>query len=76
MTFASAPANGSEFDGVTYGYYGPVAFYIGANTTVTEVAINGDNTHLLSGIFALSAGSVPYAVLSYSAIFPFLLVGQ
>ena len=76
VTFASAPANGSEFDGVTYGYYGPVAFYIGANTTVTEVAINGDNTHLLSGIFALSAGSVPYAVLSYSAIFPFLLVGQ
>lgn len=71
-----APANGLVFNGVTYGYYGEVAFYVSGGTDVS-VTIDGNSTGLASGGFTLSPGES--AVLFYDTLLPapnFVMVGK
>lgn len=67
---ASAPSGG--FNGVTYGYYGPTAFYLVA--TGSTVTIDGHNTHLSSGGFTLALGET--AQISGGTVTHFLMVGK
>jgi parallel beta-helix repeat protein len=68
----TSPGAGVMFNGVTYGYYGPTAFYI--NTTGI-VSIDGYSTNLKSGSYVLHPGE--YAeVASGSVISTFLMIGN
>lgn len=72
----TAPANGLIFNGVTYGYYGEVAFYVSGGTDV-GVTIDGHSTGLASGGFTLSPGES--GVLFYDMLLPapnFVMVGK
>jgi parallel beta-helix repeat protein len=73
----SAPANGFVFyGGTSWGYYGPVAFYVEGGTG-TSVTIDSNPTGLGSGGFTLQPGES--ATLFYNIIVPaptFLMVGS
>jgi hypothetical protein len=69
-------ANGTSappgiFNGLTYGYYGPTAFYI--VTTGPTVTIDGQNTHLTSGGFTLAPGEGAQVA---GGVTHFLMVGK
>ena len=66
----SAPSG--AFSGITYGYYGPTAFYLAA--TGATVTIDGQNTHLSSGGFTLAPGKT--AQISSGTVTHFLIVGK
>ncbi|MBV9717806.1 MAG: hypothetical protein JOZ77_00685 [Candidatus Eremiobacteraeota bacterium] len=77
----TGPGNNHNFNGVTYGYYGPVVFYTnsGGGFTISAIQIQGYGTHLTSGAFTLPPGSTPYATITYSGAglaLPFLMIGQ
>jgi hypothetical protein len=70
----TAPANNATFSGTTYGYYGPVTFSVSGGS-VTQIAIDGHNTNLTSGVFTL--GPRDTAKLTYSGIgMTFVMIGQ
>jgi hypothetical protein len=59
--------SGSSFNGATFGYYGPIVFYTWAGTSpISQVAIQGNNTHLTSGTFLVAAGSAAFAAITYA----------
>jgi hypothetical protein len=66
---ASAPSG--TFNGLTYGYYGPTAFYM--VTTGPTVTVDGQNTHLSSGGFTLAPGEGAQVV---GVVTHFLMVGK
>jgi hypothetical protein len=75
------PPSETEFNGPYFGYYGPVTFYTKSlgEVTIDEIAIQGNNTNLLSGTFTLGAGITPYATIEYGGgitPLPFLMMGQ
>ncbi len=65
-------APSGAFNGITYGYYGPTAFYLAA--TGATVSIDTQNTHLSSGGFTLALGES--AQISGGAVTHFLMVGK
>lgn len=73
---STAPPSGTHFNGGYFGYYGPTVFF--ATGTISQIAIQGNNTHLLAGTFTLAAGAKPYATLTYSIVtgLDFLMIGQ
>lgn len=75
---AFTPTSTVPFSSASVGYFGPVVFYTsGTGTTISEIAINGNNTNLKSGTFTLSAGSANTATINYgSGTFNFLMIGQ
>jgi hypothetical protein len=57
---ATPPSSGLAFNGVTFRYYGPVAFYVwGGN--VTHISIDGTATTLTQGGFTLNAPALAAA---------------
>lgn len=77
-TFTSPLPGSAGFNGVSYGYYGPVVLYISGGT-ITSITIGGSNTNLKSGTFFIpppTPAGGPYAVVSYTGTPNFLLVGQ
>ena len=76
-TFTGLPISGENFNGVSYGYYGPVVFYVDPGSgTVSQITVAGNNTHLAVGSFFLGPpgpSGGPYGTISYSGS-PYLLV--
>lgn len=70
----TGPPSGS-FANYTYGYFGPVSFYIAVNTTVLEITIGTLNTYLKSGAFYLAPGQVAQVTVS-GAKPAFQMIGQ
>ena len=71
----SAPSG--PFNGVTFGYYGPVAFYASGGSSVT-IQIDGHGTGLASGGFTLSPGESAQFVLGVGGVLPttFFMAGK
>lgn len=68
------PSSGATFNGITYGYYGPVMFSV-IGLAVTQIAIDGHNTNRASGTFIL--GPRDTAVITYTGMAPtFVMIGQ
>jgi parallel beta-helix repeat protein len=67
-------APSGAFSGVTYGYYGPTAFYLAA--TSVSVTIDGQLTHLSSGGFTLAPGESADIAVSGGTVTHFLMVGK
>jgi hypothetical protein len=86
---SGTPLNGISFNGPTFSYYGPVAFYTISSSahTISQIEIDGTITHLTSGGFTLNApapdgasyaGQSAIITYSTSGITPldFVIVGQ
>ena len=71
VPFSTPPAPAALFNGVTYGYYGPVTFYLW-NSPTAAVTIDGVATTLNNGAYSLAPGQ--NAALSIVAT-NFLMVG-
>lgn len=69
----SSTAPSGSFSGLTYGYYGPVAFYL-ASSSNTVVTIDGNSTHLTAGGFTLAPGET--AQVNNGTIINFMMVGK
>lgn len=71
----TAPAALSTFNGQTYGYYGPVEFYVSGGN-ITEIDVDGHRTGLTSGSFYLMP--LETAELKYPVGPPptFLMIGK
>lgn len=73
---STAPASGLTFNGASYYYYGPVAFYVWGGTG-TLVTIDGHTTPFVSGGFTLGLGET--AVITYNILLPkptFFMIGR
>jgi hypothetical protein len=73
----STAAPSGPFNGLTYGYYGPVAFYASGGTNVT-VQVDGHTTGLVSGGFTLAPGESAAFVVGIGGHLPttFFIVGK
>lgn len=71
---STAPGNGVIFGGATYGYYGPVAFYVSGGT-VSTIYVDEIVTGLTQGGFTLSPGEESAAIF-YSVAPNFTMVGK
>lgn len=61
------PTSGANFNGATFGYYGPITFYAWQSTSpITQIAVQGINTHLTSGTFIVAPGSTAHASITYT----------
>jgi parallel beta-helix repeat protein len=67
----TSPGSGS-FNGVTYQYFGPVAFYVTGSSLV--ILVDTHNTHLSGGSFSLNPGES--AQISSGTISTFLMIGK
>jgi hypothetical protein len=76
-TALSTSAPSGTFSGITFGYYGPVAFYASGGTEVT-VEIDGVGTGLPSGGFTLGPGETAAFALGGGGHLPttFFMVGK
>ncbi len=67
LTPTGGPISGATFNGSNFGYFGPITFYAWPSvSTITQIAVQGINTHLLSGMFYVAAGSIANAAISYT----------
>jgi hypothetical protein len=73
----SSPAAATVFNGVTYGYYGPVAFYASGGSGVL-LSVDGHSTGLGSGGFVLGPGENSEITLATGGHLPttFVMVGK
>ncbi len=72
----TAPANGTTFSAPSYGYYGPVTFYVSGGSGLS-VLIDNHSTSLASGSFILNPGHS--GKLTYNPLLPhptFLMLGM
>ena len=80
MLTTSPPASGNDFNGLTYGYYGPATFYVFPPTGATlAIAVDGTNTHLPYGTFTIgptAPSGGESAVLTYAVAPSFLMIGE
>ncbi len=71
------PGNGTPFHGYDHGYYGPVSFFVGTNTEVTAIEINGITTGLKTGSFVLYPQQSGVITYTGGGIAPtFVMIGQ
>jgi parallel beta-helix repeat protein len=71
------PGSGSAFHGYDHGYYGPVSFFVGTNTEVTAIEINGITTGLKTGSFVLYPQQSGVITYTGGGIAPtFVMIGQ
>ncbi|MGA8475075.1 MAG: hypothetical protein WB681_08415 [Candidatus Cybelea sp.] len=69
----TAPGSNVVFSATTYGYYGPVAFYVSGGVG-TSVKIDNNATGLTAGGFTLGPGE--NAAISYTTAPSFVMVGK
>ncbi len=71
------PGSGTPFHGYDHGYYGPVSFFVGTNTEVTAIEINGITTGLKTGSFVLYPQQSGVITYMGGGIAPtFVMIGQ
>ena len=70
------PGSGTPFYGYEYAYYGPVSFFVGINTGVTAIEINGITTGLKTGSFVLYPRQSGVITLGGGTSPTFVMIGQ
>ena len=76
QSLGSLVSMSTPFYNRTYGYYGPVTFFVATNTIVTAIKIGGNATGLKTGTFLLQPGVAGEIDWSGIAAPGFTIIGQ